>query len=168
MQQRGLRAFVGKVSMDTFAPAFYSEHTPAQALAAARGFLDAFEVRFRDVPAHRRVVQPVVTPRFVPTCSDALLEGLGALAEERNDNDDNDDNNDGNDNDDNDDDDDDAHARDMAVLRIQSHMAESHDVVEYVPRHRGARSDVEIFDKVIAYSFPLCDNETWNNNNNNK
>ena len=28
------------------------------------------------------MVEPVITPRFVPTCSDELLQGLGKLCEE--------------------------------------------------------------------------------------
>jgi guanine deaminase len=36
------------------------------------------------LPAHERLVHPVLTPRFVPVCSDELLSSLGDLARERN------------------------------------------------------------------------------------
>lgn len=35
------------------------------------------------LPPHERLVHPVITPRFVPVCSDALLSSLGELARER-------------------------------------------------------------------------------------
>lgn len=67
-------------------------------------------------PEHRRLVEPVITPRFVPTCSDEVLTGLGAMSEVRS-------------------------------LRIQSHLAEAHDQVEWVKRERGI-DDIEVFDRV--------------------
>lgn len=35
-------------------------------------------------PPHRRLVQPIITPRFVPVCSDELLQGLAEVAKDRN------------------------------------------------------------------------------------
>lgn len=35
------------------------------------------------LPPHQRLVHPVLTPRFVPVCSDALLSALGRVATER-------------------------------------------------------------------------------------
>ncbi|THH16534.1 hypothetical protein EW146_g4114 [Bondarzewia mesenterica] len=33
-----------------------------------------------DLPPHMRLVKPELTPRFMLTCADALLHGLGELA----------------------------------------------------------------------------------------
>ena len=35
------------------------------------------------LPPHMALVEPVITPRFVPTCSDELLKGLGRLSAEQ-------------------------------------------------------------------------------------
>lgn len=35
------------------------------------------------LPPHERLIQPVITPRFVPTCSDELLTRLGEIAASR-------------------------------------------------------------------------------------
>ncbi|KAI0034628.1 Metallo-dependent hydrolase [Vararia minispora EC-137] len=81
MQNAGLRAFVGKLSMDKSSIADYSENTPEESLAAARDFIARMqEFQMRSEP-HLRLVEPVITPRFVPTCSGELLYGLGELAE---------------------------------------------------------------------------------------
>lgn len=36
------------------------------------------------LPTHRQLVDPCITPRFVPTCSSKLLDGLAMIAEEGN------------------------------------------------------------------------------------
>lgn len=41
--------------------------------------------KYKDVPAkHKRLVEPILTPRFLPTCSKELLKGLAELAAEHN------------------------------------------------------------------------------------
>ncbi|TFK69532.1 Metallo-dependent hydrolase [Pluteus cervinus] len=121
MQSAGIRAFIGKVSMDTFSPSNYTENSAPEALDNAREFLGQFECRFSSLCPSERRVEPVITPRFVPTCTDELLDGLGQLAQNG--------------------------SGDGKILRVQSHMAESHDVMEYVPQTRGGLSDLEIFDQ---------------------
>lgn len=71
----GQRAFVGKVNMDQQSPDFYKEDTQ-QSLEDTRSFVEF--VRGMNNP----LVNPIITPRFAPTCSQALLEGLGAIAKE--------------------------------------------------------------------------------------
>ena len=80
---QGQRAFVGKVNMDQYSPDGYCENTAAS-LADTESFIhycktmpSAVAAAQAGVPA---LVQPVITPRFIPTCSPALLEGLGKLA----------------------------------------------------------------------------------------
>ncbi len=69
--KKGLKAYVGKVEMDQNAPKELT--VPAQeALAATESIIQDF--------AAEKMVRPIITPRFVPTCSDELLAGLGELA----------------------------------------------------------------------------------------
>lgn len=69
--------------MDQYSPDGYCEDTAAS-LADTESFIhycksmpSAVAAAQAGVPA---LVQPVITPRFIPTCSPALLEGLGKLA----------------------------------------------------------------------------------------
>jgi guanine deaminase len=82
MHAAGLRAFVGKLSMDISSRPTYVEPSASAALAAAQTFIRSCRELSAHLPANRRLVQPVLTPRFVPTCSDALLESLGKVSEE--------------------------------------------------------------------------------------
>lgn len=79
--EKGQRALVGKVAMDhkEQCPDYYRD---ASAEDAIRGTADLFDyVRSNpDNPDSR--VAAVVSPRFIPSCTDASLEGLGALAKE--------------------------------------------------------------------------------------
>jgi len=77
--EAGQRAVIGKVAMDNpeECPEFYRDASPD---AAIRGTEDLISY-IRSHPANAAgLVKPVVTPRFIPSCSDATLEGLGALA----------------------------------------------------------------------------------------
>ena len=51
-------------------------------MTALRSFLDSMAALTDPLPPHQRLVQPILTPRFVPTCSDGLLRELGRLAKE--------------------------------------------------------------------------------------
>ena len=79
----GQRGFVGLVAMDhpDLCPPDYRQASAQDALDATRRFIHAV----RALPGNEAdLVQPVITPRFIPACSDALLNGLGALAAEMN------------------------------------------------------------------------------------
>lgn len=79
--EKGQRALVGRVAMDhpDQCPPFYRDASAARAIADTRALIDAI----RALPGNQTgLVRPVVTPRFVPACTDALLQGLGALAQE--------------------------------------------------------------------------------------
>ncbi|KAI0051157.1 Metallo-dependent hydrolase [Auriscalpium vulgare] len=84
MQQAGLRALVGKLSMDISSRPTYTEHTSEAALVAAISFIERMRSITASLLPHERLVEPVLTPRFVPTCSDALLRGLGEIAARHN------------------------------------------------------------------------------------
>lgn len=61
----------------------YGEPSTAASLASVTEFLDRMDSLTGPLPPHQRVVAPILTPRFVPTCSDELLRGLAALAKAR-------------------------------------------------------------------------------------
>lgn len=76
----GMRALVGKVAMDDPAscPDYYRD---ASADAAIEGTA-AFVEYVRGHTANRDgLVLPAITPRFIPSCTDPLLKGLGRLAQ---------------------------------------------------------------------------------------
>jgi guanine deaminase len=73
----GQRALVGKTCSDQLVPEYYVE-TTAGSLKDTEEFIKAVRMKFGEGDA--ALVQPVITPRFVPTCSIELLKGLGELA----------------------------------------------------------------------------------------
>ena len=79
--RHGQRALIGRVAMDNaeLCPEFYRDPSPEAAIAETRAFIDY--VRAHPGNGDGRVT-PVVTPRFIPACTDAALAGLGALARE--------------------------------------------------------------------------------------
>lgn len=79
--RRGQRALIGRVAMDDEAqcPAFYRDASAAAAEADTREFIGYVE----SMPGNAtELIRPVITPRFIPACSDELLRRLGALARE--------------------------------------------------------------------------------------
>ncbi|KAJ1966007.1 hypothetical protein GGI12_000381 [Dipsacomyces acuminosporus] len=82
----GQRAYVGKVCMDANSPDYYSE-TTEQSLRATEEFvrlvLDSQAGGDSDDQASR-LVTPIITPRFAPSCSGECLHGLGELAQKYN------------------------------------------------------------------------------------
>nr|ODN91031.1 guanine deaminase [Cryptococcus depauperatus CBS 7855] len=83
-QETGIRAFVGKLSMDLSPRPTYGESSFEASLASLNDFIDSMESYLSQFPPHRRLVQPIITPRFVPVCSDKLLQGLAQVGKERN------------------------------------------------------------------------------------
>jgi guanine deaminase len=77
--RQGQRALVGKVVMDDPAscPDYYRDASATRAVAETRSVINYI----RALPGNDRVL-PVITPRFIPSCTDAALAGLGALAQE--------------------------------------------------------------------------------------
>ncbi|MEG0293736.1 guanine deaminase [Enterococcus sp.] len=78
--KQGQRGLVGKVVMDleSMNPDFYRDNSVAESLEATESFILAVKELGKDV---KQGVYPVVTPRFVPSCSAEALAGLGALAQ---------------------------------------------------------------------------------------
>ena len=118
MKEAGLRAFIGKLSMDTSSRPSYVEPSAQASLDSAASFVE--KCCALDEAKGPRLIEPILSPRFVPTCSDTLLHGLGELA---------------------------AQGRNSVPLRIQSHLAESEDQIAWVRSTRHA-DDIDVFDKV--------------------
>ncbi|EWC48564.1 hypothetical protein DRE_01786 [Drechslerella stenobrocha 248] len=74
----GLRALVGKTCADTLTPAEYIESTEGS-LRETEEFVQWCNERWGGGPT--AIVRPVVTPRFIPTCTKELLAGLGEIAQ---------------------------------------------------------------------------------------
>ena len=73
MEPTGLVSYVGKVNMDRNAPDIITED-PARSVASTQRFIEHTLGRFNNT-------YPIITPRFVPSCSEQVLEGVGRLAE---------------------------------------------------------------------------------------
>ena len=76
LEKSGLETMVGKVNMDRNSPDYLTEHSAEEALENTRNWLQA-------IPKDYRHCHPILTPRFTPTCSDALMEGLGKIKKEK-------------------------------------------------------------------------------------
>ncbi|KAI6030731.1 hypothetical protein F5J12DRAFT_802512 [Pisolithus orientalis] len=83
MQTLGVRAFVGKLSMDISSRETYRESSSADSLANAKDFIQRCRNSVANLQPCERLIEPVITPRFVPTCSNELLQALGELSEEK-------------------------------------------------------------------------------------
>ena len=86
LEEAGLVCLVGKVNMDRNCPASLCESNAGAALAATREWLDAYYARQKNRDASGRAayhnVHPILTPRFIPSCSDALMAGLADIQKE--------------------------------------------------------------------------------------
>ncbi|PPQ93081.1 hypothetical protein CVT25_003113, partial [Psilocybe cyanescens] len=86
MQSAGCRAFVGKLSMDIDITSpdsktiTYVEPSVSASLGAAHLFISHCRGLVAHLHESQRLVEPVLTPRFVPTCTDELLKGLGEIS----------------------------------------------------------------------------------------
>jgi guanine deaminase len=72
----GQRALVGRVAMDhpDGTPTWYRDEDAAVGIAASAVSIDQIRA------LGSRLVEPIITPRFAPACTDELLRGLGELA----------------------------------------------------------------------------------------
>ncbi len=79
--RRSQRALIGRVAMDDpgQCPAYYRDPDAATAEAETRDFIGYVRSMVGNASG---LVLPVITPRFIPSCTDELLRGLGRLARE--------------------------------------------------------------------------------------
>lgn len=71
LEGAGIKGYVGLVSMDRNAP---QELCEGNNLARVEEWLQDWK---------GKGIEPILTPRFIPSCSDVLMEGLGRLQRER-------------------------------------------------------------------------------------
>lgn len=76
--QKGQRAFIGKVCMDTNGPDYYIED-PIQSLKDTEELITFLDKKLSDPK-----VRPILTPRFAPACSSRLMSDLSKLAKRSN------------------------------------------------------------------------------------
>lgn len=76
LDQTGLITYVGKVNMDRNGGENLEETDAAASLQATREWLERCEGRYVNT-------KPILTPRFIPSCSDELMKGLGELSKEK-------------------------------------------------------------------------------------
>ncbi len=76
LEKAGICGYVGKVNMDRNTPKTLCEETKTSIDETVR-WLDYCETHFKKV-------KPILTPRFIPSCTPELLTALGKLGKERN------------------------------------------------------------------------------------
>jgi guanine deaminase len=78
----GQRAYVGRVAMDhpEGTPEWYRDATAQQGIEDSQQSIE----NIRAIAGNTSLVSPIITPRFIPACTDELLMGLGELAESTN------------------------------------------------------------------------------------
>ena len=79
--RRSQRALIGRVAMDDpqQCPPYYRDTSAESAEEETRAFI----AYVQSMPGNEaETIRPVVTPRFIPSCSDDLLRRLGRLAQE--------------------------------------------------------------------------------------
>lgn len=72
LKGKGVGAYVGKVNMDTNAPDYIIESTE-ESLKGTEYLIEKY--------SEEALVKPIITPRFAPTSTSELLQGLGRLSE---------------------------------------------------------------------------------------
>ena len=77
LEESGLVTFVGKVSMDRNCPPSLCEPSADEAYLAAKDWIENTKGRFENT-------SPILTPRFLPSCSDELMRKLKELQREYN------------------------------------------------------------------------------------
>ena len=76
LERAGVTGYVGKVNMDRNSPDYLREASAEASAKATREWIRAVAER------HYEHVQPILTPRFTPSCSDELMELLHDIQKE--------------------------------------------------------------------------------------
>ena len=72
MEESGLVTYVGKLNMDRNCPDYLREPTAEYSLSETEKWLQETQGRYENT-------KPILTPRFIPSCTDETLKGLGDL-----------------------------------------------------------------------------------------
>ncbi|KAB8229702.1 uncharacterized protein BDW43DRAFT_322057 [Aspergillus alliaceus] len=113
----GQRAFIGRVCMDNRdqCPPYYVDQSADEGLHATKSTIDYI----RTLDPRGTLINPIITPRFAPSCSNYSLDSLGKLAASYN-----------------------------PPLHIQTHISETTDEVDLVHRlFPDATSYADVYDK---------------------
>lgn len=73
LEDIGVVSFVGKVNMDRNSPDDLREASAQASLADTERFINETQNRYKNT-------YPIITPRFTPSCTDELMQGLGELS----------------------------------------------------------------------------------------
>jgi len=76
LEKSGMRTLVGKVNMDRNSPDSLCEKSAEQSVEDTKKWLEAC--------AKFHHTKPILTPRFIPSCSDELMEGLENIQKSEN------------------------------------------------------------------------------------
>lgn len=72
MEETGLKAYIGKVNMDRNGPDTLQEKSAADAKRDTIAWIEEVQDKYTNV-------KPILTPRFTPSCTDELMQELGAI-----------------------------------------------------------------------------------------
>lgn len=75
LEESGLYTYVGKVNMDRNATKALCNANPQEEKQRTKHWIEQSLIRFQHT-------KPIITPRFIPSCTDTLMETLGELREE--------------------------------------------------------------------------------------
>lgn len=75
LEATGIVSYVGKVNMDRNSPDNLREESAEDSIADTERFLTETQGKYKNT-------YPIITPRFTPSCTDELMEGLGKLSEQ--------------------------------------------------------------------------------------
>jgi len=75
LEDTGMKTMVGKVNMDRNCPDYLKEESAEKSIEDTIEFIKYARKNFVNT-------EPILTPRFIPTCSDDLMVSLGKLKEE--------------------------------------------------------------------------------------
>ncbi|MSS62332.1 guanine deaminase [Velocimicrobium porci] len=75
LEEMGMKAYVGKVNMDRNCPDYLREDDVSEAIRETKEWVGNSIKKYKNV-------LPIITPRFIPSCSDLLMKGLSQLQKE--------------------------------------------------------------------------------------
>ncbi len=77
MEKSGVVSYIGKVNMDRNSPDYLVETTEESERETRRWLLEVNKRNYKNT-------MPILTPRFIPSCTDELMNDLGKLSREKN------------------------------------------------------------------------------------
>ena len=73
--EKGQRAFIGRVCMNQNAPDYYKDESVDQVISKTQATID----HINKIDPEHKIVCPIITPRFAPSCTSDCLAALGKL-----------------------------------------------------------------------------------------